>query len=486
MGFGFGGEFSFGSGGSFGSGPLGTSGGLGIPGGVDLGGGSSFDPGLVGGNLGGVFGSTGPGAFSLGGLAPNPAADSLLRLLLGDIGAREGTGLTGSNGFLGIPGTGGIDSILETILGGASKAGGTIIDALGGIFGGGGIGGILESILGGGRGGQQAPGGVGAIPGIGELLGLLGGGQQQGAGGINPLLLLALAGAGFANGDQTSKQRVPPLSLDELQLLGINKELALRQLQAFQQQQELQGSGNSFLSELYQQMIGSQQGASVVNNPLVQGLIEQGRRGAINDLGFQDAAFNQGLLQDFRSGGRATPDQLANIQGAADSAISAGLSDIGRFRDEGLNRARLNSATRGLRPTDTPIQNDFANVQQEANRQASDFITNIRGQQFAQNLQFPLEANQQRLGQFSAGLDQSFRRRALEEELARLAQQQRLQLGGQISQVGLGLTPSQSPAQVANQLGGRISGNVTTTDSQSQLNKLLGIFGAAGNLGLGR
>lgn len=334
--------------------------------------------------------------------------------------------------------------------------------------GGGGFGDILSSILGG----------------IGGFLGI--GGEGGGAGSaLESLLpLLLLGGIGFADGDQTTKTRVPGLNADELGLLGINKDLALRQLQAFAQQQGQSGLGNNFINDLIQQMTGAQTGASDVNSTLIQGIIENSRREQINNNLIGDTLYGRGLYQDFLSGGRASADQLANIQGAADSAINAGLSDIGRFRDEGLNNVRLNSVNRGLRPSDTPIQNQFFDVANESNRLAENLVTGIRGQQFSQNLNFPLIANQQRLGQFQAGTGANFARTALQEQLGQDAQRTRLGFGSQLGALNTALLPNQSPLGVAGQLGNRLTGNVTTTTDQSQLNKLLGLAGAAGNLGL--
>lgn len=474
MGFSFGGEFNFGGGNGFtstGGGAIGGGGVGGVDVGIgDLGGGSAFDPGLSGGNLllEGLFGSLFPTSGGLpapvaSGLRQNIGQQDLLNFLFG--GGSSGGG--SANGFLGIPGTGGIDSILGTILGGIGGAAGKVGEILGGIFGGGG-----ES------------GGLGGV--LGPLLESILGGGAQGAGGNAAGLLGALLGlGGAAFGDRSSEQkvRVPPIGPEEAALFGINLQLAQNQLAAYNQSQGTQGVGNQFLTELYNQSIASQQGAGIVNNQLTQAAIEQGRRDTINGLGIGDQLYRTGVYNDFTGNNEATPGQLANIQGAADQTIQAGLSDIGRFRDESLNQIRLNSAARGLRPSDTPIQNDFANVAQEAGRNASNFISGVRAQQFNQQLQFPLQANQLRLGQFQANQSQNLARIALQEQLAQLAQQQRLQLGSQIAGTGLGLTPSQSPVSVAGQIGNRLTGNQTITTTGSQSGQFGNIGQALGGLG---
>lgn len=380
--------------------------------------------------------------------------------LEGGNGGVAGGGAGAGAGFLGIPGTDFIDDFLDSI------------------FRGGGVD---------GNGSFGIPGDIGGI--LGDLLPVLGGllGGGGGGGGLGALgNLLGLGALAFGDPTSTTRTRTPPLSLDELQLLGINKELAIRQLQAFRDQQGQRGLQNDFIESLFTGVTGQQQSFNFFNSPVEQGLREVRRLQTIDGLQGLDSNVEGGLLSDFASGGRASPDQLANIQGAADLAIERGLSDIARFRDEGLNQAMLNSASRGLRPTDTPIQNDFANVQNESNRTAQNLVSGIRSNQFQQQLQFPLQAQGLRLAQGNQLANSNARRRELENALAQQFRQQSLDLFGPITSGGLGLIPSQSPAQVANNLGGRVSGNVTVSQDPSQLNRLLqlgsGLGGASGGL----
>jgi hypothetical protein len=425
-----------------------------------------------------IFSFSGGGGGLSGGLVP------ILDQTFGEVQQRQNQATSGASAAS--------NPALLSLLGGGGAGGGGADDFLfpggsgGGGSSGGGLGGVLDTILD-GLGGVLSGGGdaLGGL--LGTLFGGGGGGGGGGAPGGNLGLLGALLGLGagaFGDDTTTQKTRVPGLSLDELQLLGINKELAMRQLQAFRDQQGLQQSQNSFLGTLFDDLRRQQAARNFFIDPETRALDEAGRRGVLQSLNVNDLLLGQGLQQDINSGGRATPDQLANIQGAADSAISAGLSDLTRFRDEGLNQVRLNSAARGLRPNDTPIANQFADVSQEANRQAQNFVTGIRGQQFQQNLNFPLQAQGLRLGQFNTALDNSFRRRALEEELSRLAESQRFGLGSQVTQAGLGLTPGGNAALgTAQQLGGRLTGNVTTTNSGSQLDQLLRAGSGLGALG---
>lgn len=447
---------------------------MGTPEGVNIGGGGfpGFGPSLgpfgPGGALsGGLVGSIGAGAFDPGPGGSFTDFDPGVSLLQQITAPQTRLQSTGTGNFPGgFPG--GSGSIFDIF--GLPGGGGNQSDGNNGFDVGGLLTGLLGSLLGGSGGGLGIGGSGGGGGTLGNLATILG-------------PLLGLGAAAFGDDTTTQKVRVPPLSADELGLLGINKELALRQLQAFQQQQGNVNQGQSFISDLYQQMIDSQRGASDQNSQLTQKIIADGRQDAINNNTLSDRLYTNGLYQDFLSGGRASADQLANIQGAADSAISQGLSDIGRFRDEGLNNVRLNSATRGLRPEDTPIQNDFANVAQESNRLANNLVTDIRGQQFQQNLNFPLAANAQRLQQGNTALTQNLQRTTLQEELARLAQQSRLGFGAQLNANNLGLVPNQSPLGVSGQLGNRLTGNQTITNNGSQRDTLLDVASGLGGLG---
>lgn len=448
----------------------------------------------VNGLTGGPFTTTNPGIspfLSSGNTVPAPTGGPVSTVNLGDFGQVGGNQI---GNFLGIPGTGGIDDflgglggILGGIFGPIISGGGVdgngdrgILGDLGGllgaILGGGGdaLSGILGGLLGGGGGGGLA----GALGG--------GGGAGGGLGSLLPLLLLGGGLSGLFNNESESKTRVPPPSAQELALAGINTQLAQQNLQAFQNQFGNQAPQNEFLRQLFDQQNRELSAAGGALTPEQRAQIDADRRQTIQSLGFFENPLGAGLIQDFQSGGRATPDQLANIQGAADATIERGLSDLGRFRDEGLNQARINSANRGLRPSDTPIQNNFADIQNEANRNAQNFVSGVRQQQFLQNLNFPLAAQGVRLGQFNAGLDASFRRRQLEETLAQAAQQQRLGLAGGAQQGGLGLIGSFNPISAQGAATATRTGNVTNTSTPGTLDTLSRIFQGLGTLAAGQ
>lgn len=325
------------------------------------------------------------------------------------------------------------------------------------VFGGGPIGSVLGGIFGGGgsQSTTQSGGGGGGLGTLGTLAlgGLIGGG-------------LGLLFGGDATERSSQQQvRLPPPTAQELELLGINTAFAIDQLRAFRNQLNTQQIQNTFVESLFSNFQREQQAAATAVSPEQRGAIDAQRLQREQSLIPFEDEFGNLLLQDARTGNVVNPQQLALIQGQADLAIESGLSDLGRFRDETLNQIKLNSAARGLRPTDTPIQNQFSDVGIEASRQAEQLIRGVRGQQFQQALEFPLAANDLRLRQVQGGSDILNRRRAFEATLGDQARNQRLQLGQGSSAIGASLATGLNPASALGILSSQRTASPTISQS---------------------
>ena len=456
-------------------------------------------------NFGGGSQTTDPAFFpGIGFAAPNtdrglsPVGQSQFdAILANDAAARAGTNALFTPGFGAQPSfPGGFPAPVPTFPSTEQNAA-----TIGGIFGSGPIGGTIGGVL----TASASPSGVGGAPAtsgggglfediFGAVSDTLGGGTLGKVGGLLAAGGLLLGGASLLNrsgatsATSTSTRTLPPPSLQELELLGINTSIALDQQRAFR---ELFNSSLGSL-DFTDQLFGFQTQEQIAENqaldPNARGAIEAGRTVREQALIPQEDQLQQQLLQDFLRRGQASPEELANIQGAADSTIASGLSDLARFRDESLNQIRLNSATRGLRPTDTPIQNEFANLGIETNRQAQNFVRDIRGQQFSQNLQFPLQRGQLGLQQFQAGADSLSRRRAFEAELANRTRAFRGQLGAQGQSTSLGLATGFNPTSPLGVLAQtrQAAGTQTGSSSPSTLDTGIGLAGAIGALSAGQ
>ncbi len=151
-------------------------------------------------------------------------------------------------------------------------------------------------------------------------------------------------------------------------------------------------------------------------------------------------------LDRIRQGPGATPEQLDLINQSTEAQIRRGESDILEFGQRAVNLISEELApSRGLRPSDTPIQDRAFRIGGELQRQQGQLVSGLRGAQAQAELNFPLAAGQQQaaLSQFQQGLLQSGSQ--FQAQLAQQAQANRLNLFGQAGQLGLGLVGQTQP-----------------------------------------
>jgi len=145
-------------------------------------------------------------------------------------------------------------------------------------------------------------------------------------------------------------------------------------------------------------------------------------------------------LEDLKRGGAATPEQQALIDEAANQALTAGSTDIERFRTESLDALRNELApSLGLRPSDTPILDRGGRVAAEAVRQGGQLASSLRSAAASGKVNLGLAGSQ--LTQASAlGLSQvTEATRQFQQALSQQAFANRLAASGQAGSLGLGL-----------------------------------------------
>jgi hypothetical protein len=355
-------------------------------------------------------------------------------------------------------------------------------------------------------------------PDLGGYGGLLTGAAL--AGGLG----LLLGGDNATKTTQTTN--LPPPTAAELALLGINMDLATSQLGAYRQALALQGSQNQLVEQLFQEQLGipqptpeevaqaktacdaqfsgnvaaNQHCQNSLYNARVQQLQQerqqqqqaeaQSRVDRLGQLNSQADQVGQFALADAQQGSQPLrQDQLDRIRGSADLSIQSGLSDLTRFRDEGLDAIRMNSATRGLRPGDTPITNKYHDLASEVQRSAQNFVGNIRAQQLNSELTLPFQESQIRSQNLGLAGDLALRRAALEEQLRQNAQNARLGLASNVQATGLGLATGLNPSSAFNALTSArtSSGSTTQTSTPGGASNLATTLGGIGGLltGLG-
>jgi hypothetical protein len=151
-------------------------------------------------------------------------------------------------------------------------------------------------------------------------------------------------------------------------------------------------------------------------------------------------------LNLIRQGPGATPEQQRLINESTEAQIRRGEEDILGFGREALGLITQEVApSRGLRPSDTPIQDRAFRLGGELARQQGQLVSNLRGGQALAELNFPLAAQAQQAGisQFQQGLAQS--QQQFQQQLQQQAIANRLNLFGQVGQLGLGSIGAQQP-----------------------------------------
>lgn len=238
-------------------------------------------------------------------------------------------------------------------------------------------------------------------------------------------------------GGQTSKskQTVVAKTAQEKELGGIQIEFAQQALDAFRNQagyQALQqGLGTAATGELggvsdLLNALPQSERAEYVREIFGQSLAGGRRAGEISDI----------EMERIRSGGVATPEQLATIRRGSEAELTSGLGDISRFASQQREAVGSELAPRlGLHRSDTPILDRGNRIGAAAVDAAGRLTSDVRGRQAQAELNFPLAASQANLAQQGLG----FGRSDVLADLNQRAFQNRLALTGQVGQQGLGL-----------------------------------------------
>jgi len=226
----------------------------------------------------------------------------------------------------------------------------------------------------------------------------------------------------------------------EKELQGINLDIVKKQFETLVNQADFQQRAFQVIEPVLANMLQQQQVEAGLFTP------EQQRQRMLDQIAREDQMYaaQDELLQTelarIRGGTGATDEQKALINAATEAQIQRGESDIKAFGQDALQMiAQELAPSRGLRPTDTPIQDRGFQVGKEMARQYGQLVTGLRGEQAQAELNFPLAANQSQaaLSQYQQQLNQS----ALQfnQQLQQQAQQNRLNLFGQTGQLGLNL-----------------------------------------------
>lgn len=241
-------------------------------------------------------------------------------------------------------------------------------------------------------------------------------------------------------------------------------------------------------TDLFNQYQGSLNAYNQAFSPEQQGQQIASWMQGLNDYGTQDQGIQNQLMQMLQGGmANATPEQIALISQIAQNATDSGLSDLRKFQNDALYQIQQNAAGRGLRPSDTPILNQFGLTGEEYGRQAEQLISQIRQQQLQQQLAYPLQANQAQLQGLTSASDMANRRAQFQAGLASEAQQNAANYGRGITATGLGLAQNNGSTSLSPLVSSRQfqSGNVTQTQTPSPFQAFTQLGAGAGSAGMG-
>lgn len=292
----------------------------------------------------------------------------------------------------------------------------------------------------------------------------------------------------------SSKTTVTPGPLTPEQKQFDEQQLALGQkqldalTQQMQQQQDYLTSIKPAMDASAQLLTQQLQEAQAQNTPEAQAL--KAKQDALNAQQIQDQLdlaplqkqALQAQLQQAIQGNNATPEQIAQIDAATQAAQASGMSDIQAGAKTSLQQLRdILAPQLGLRPTDTPIVDRGALVEQEATRQAGQLVSSLAAANANARLNYPLASQQisQATSQNAANITNA--QQNFQAALAQAAATNRLNLlssagsaTGTGLQSGLGLASASRPSGLSLAQG-------STSTKSDPWGTVVGLVGGIGN-----
>lgn len=270
---------------------------------------------------------------------------------------------------------------------------------------------------------------------------------------------------GGSSGSSSTVVNVPGPTAEETELTKQQIELQKQQIEILKQQRVEQGTAFEFLQKSLDELNKRQ--ASLETDPVLK---------EITDL----------QLDVLRRGGRASPEERQLIKEATDAALAQGASDIETAQTAALKGVRdVLAPSRGLRPTDTPIQDQANQIGAEGVRQLGQLTRGLRGAQASAELDFPLARGQflTEVSGFASNLAQASRE--FQAGLREQAFQNQLALAGMRQQGQLGLMGVQPSGAAALQALTNVRRSQTTTTSSFSQRGPSNVLGGLGMLAFG-
>lgn len=285
---------------------------------------------------------------------------------------------------------------------------------------------------------------------------------------------------------------VPPATPEEQALLALNTQLAQKQLDNLNAlapfQQELLSSS---LAELRRQNASNAAYDAAVT-PEQQADAYKADFERSQRLGPIQDEILQAQLEQIRSGGAATPEQLQRIKEAADAGILAGSSDIDASTQRGIGLIKDELAnSRGLRLSDSPIGGEAALLAREGEIQKGSLVKSLRAGEATARLNYPLAAGQITSGINLATSSVADAAKQFQADIRQRAALNRQTLFGSTASTGLGLASvgsgvgSSTFGSLANVRSASASRSGTSYDPNAGMSSLGSALGGLGGLAKG-
>lgn len=268
-------------------------------------------------------------------------------------------------------------------------------------------------------------------------------------------LVESLLGSGESR-SVTEVNAAPPTA-EETELIKLNTQLAQRQLQNLDQLQPFQQKLLELSMSDLDSQLASSRAINAAVSPQDQAALAKQNFELERRLGPIQEELLQRQLEQIRTGGAATPEQLQRIKEAADAGIAAGTGDIDRSTQKGIGLIADELAnSRGLRLSDSPIMAEAGQLVQGGEELKASLIKNLRAGEATARLNYPLAAGQLTSGINMGQQNLSQATAQFQAELRQRAFQNRLALSGQNVTGGIGI------ASVGNGVGASTLGALTS------------------------
>lgn len=407
---------------------------------------------------------------------PEGGYQSLLSSLMeGPSTIGNGIGLSGAEGATTLGGGTGVGAGADTLV---AEGGGAVPGISPYITGAAGAGGAATLA---GAGGGAAAGAAGGVLGTGLTLG------QVGAVGGGALALAGLAGRSGGLGgstSQTSTTNIPPMSQEERDLINLNAELTKRQLTSIDQ-----------LAPFQQQMLQialDQMQQQAAQDKVINGAVSPEEQAALTRQQYQ-SALKAGPMQDeilqrqldtIRLNGAASPEQLAMIKSAADTAITSANSDIDANTSRGIGLISDELAnSRGLRLSDSPMSSEAALLAREGEIQKGGVEKSLRANQANATLNYPLAVQGVQTASANASSQIAQAAQTFQQTLRQKAFENRMSITGNATSTGLGLASVGGGNAALSALANRNLAGATKTGTETRGLGLADYSNLAGGIG---